>query len=154
MIRAALGFCALMLLSACGTKFLFYKEGVSRAAFTQDQTQCQADARRAVPPNNAKQRKASIRVPSKEICDTNGACWIQPAYEVPGGYETVDLNDEPRFRAYARCMAHDGYRLLELPSCSSAAARKGPGSTPFPTLTSDSCVVRRADGTKFVLNPS
>ena len=149
-------FAALLLLTglgACLPLTTFYKEGASVARLERDETACEVRALKDAPVANQTRVEPPRYVPRRTHCNASGQCVSRGGYFVNGATYTVDTNKDLRTRVTRLCMQDQGYRPVDIPACPHSIAKAAPaGATRIlPTLTNNSCAIKRQDGSILIV---
>lgn len=143
---------ATIALSGCVTGSVYYAEGVELAARDADAAACERQALAEYPVRTQVRYTPRIYVPPRQICDSTGACTVQPGYFEGGDPYTVDVNESFRRTAFTGCMGARGYTRVGLPNCPEGTAVRV--STVMPPLTGGTCLYRPAPGPALIVNPA
>ncbi|MEM9754777.1 MAG: hypothetical protein AAF914_02225 [Pseudomonadota bacterium] len=140
-----------VVLSGCANVDTFYAPNVSIASRDATLAQCEASAFASFPIERVTRQSPPRYYPGRVICNADGRCVRQLGFYRPGTITTTDVNLAPRRRAVTGCMATEGFTLITLPPCQS----DGPVAvqTTMPTLTPQSCAIRRGATDALVVTP-
>ena len=143
----------ILALTACIPLETYYREGVSVSKLARDETACDVKALRDAPVATELRRNPPVFVPVRTYCDSNNNCVQRGGYLVDGGVESVDVNKRLRGRVKHLCMQDLGYRAVEIPRCSNAVAEAAPDTrtTRLPRLTSQTCAIKKSDGSVLLV---
>lgn len=147
---------ALGALAGCDTSLsTFYKPGVAVTSLERDQTQCEVQALRDAPVANEARQDPPTFYPGRRICNSNGQCYREPGYWIPGRFYTVDVNAGLRNRVLTQCMADKGYQPVTIPACAPAVKQAvAPKQTStLPTLAPNTCVIKYDGGAWQLVTP-
>lgn len=132
---------ALFLLTACSNG-VYYRQGASFATMDRELTNCQVSALRKAPVANQTRLTPLERV-NKEYCNAKG-CRTQTVW-VGGDPYQVDVNTDLRTKVETQCMAENGYRWVELPTCPTSVSYSETSAI-MPVLSKNSCVAHGQSG--------
>jgi len=147
MPRPTLILTALMALSACRFD-TYYAEGAAIATRDRDLAQCQAEARRDLPPQLVTRYTPRQFHPGVQQCNAAGICTVSAPYWTGGDPYSVDMNETARAGSETACMAERGYTLISLPACPQGAAVAA--STTMAALGTETCLLNRQNGALVV----
>jgi hypothetical protein len=122
-----------LVLAACGPVIAFDQQGVSVARLSSDLQSCAARATAEAPPD--------VQVITTYERQFRSARWGgRPGWNYERERDIVDVNEGPRAVALQQCMVAQGYRVAQLPRCSSTPMSV---TAEFrqPAVTDQSCVV-------------
>lgn len=122
-----------LVLAACGPVVAFDQPGVPVSRLSSDLQTCSARATAEAPPD--------VQVIyTYENRFRTGRWGGRPGWDIQRERDIVDVNEGPRAVALQQCMIARGYRVTQLPRCSSKPTNLT-SDTRLPTVTEQSCAV-------------
>ncbi len=131
----------LLLLSACqsGPQPTLYKAGSLPAERQEAYDQCKIRSFREIPQALVTEITPGYHDPGDILCDTDGpftTCRAVGVIDIPATRKTRDANEGLRRRFVERCLADQGYQVLQLPLCPKAEDRRRLLTMPQPERAS------------------
>lgn len=123
-----------LVLAACGPVVAYDKPGVSVSRLGTDLQGCSARANAEAPPD--------VRVITSYEPRFRASRWGgPPGWRYEKERDIIDVNEGRRAAALQQCMISQGYRITQLPRCSSTPQALS-GESRLPRISEQSCVVK------------
>lgn len=135
-----------LVLSACGPLVAYDQQGVSVARLSSDLQTCSARATAEAPPDVQVIYTYENRFRTGRYGDKFG-------WNIERERDIVDVNEGARAIALQQCMVSRGYRLTQLPRCSSSTPTNISGEFRQPQVTEQSCAVNVSGVGPVIVTP-
>lgn len=139
---------SLIVLGACASQQIYYRQGATTAAIQRTQDQCLLQAQDRAPIDRKTRMIPGRFIPERQVCNAKGECVIRPAYQSFPEFETYDANADRRAILARTCMAERGLDRVSLPYCDASVKNAVPVAVTrtLPRLTETSCIIPRGNG--------